>query len=797
MSFFSTAVKFLTLPLATASYRQQLPRTLLALGADAALLVFVLFAYLLLTVLPGLPPLSIVTDYRPKIPLRIYTADGALLGEFGEEHRDFVPIQEIPQVLKDALLSIEDSRFYEHGGVDYRGVTRALVADLTGGFHQGASTITMQVARNFFLSQEKTVKRKLTEALLAYRIESALNKEQILELYMNQIYLGQRTHGFASAARTYFNKSLPELTIAEAAMLAGIPQNPAKHNPAVNPVRAKARQMLVLKRMLQLGKITEAQYTGAFAQALKVSDRQLFTVHADHVAEMVRQEVFAQYQGETYTRGINVYTTLNSAEQNAAYNSLRSNVLAYDQRHGYRGPEDFITLPDDEDERDDAIDKVLARHPNSDNLVAAVVTEVSAKRVRAEPASGDTIEISGDGLRFAARALPANARAEPRIRIGSVIRAVRDAKGRWAISQMPEVEAAFVALNAEDGAYRALVGGFEFSRKQFNHVTSAWRQPGSSIKPFVYSAALEKGFSPATLVEDAPLSLPGGANGEAWEPQNDDGYDGPINLRRALARSKNIVAVRLLRAITPQYARDYLERFGFDAAKHPANLTMTLGSGSVTPLQMAGAYAVFANGGYKVAPHLIQKITDARGNVLRETAPPPVRQDEQRVIDGRNVFIMDSLLREVAHSGTGALAGQRLGRPDVAGKTGTTSDAVDGWFAGYAGDVVAIAWMGFDQPKSLGGREFGATLALPIWIDYMRQALAGKPLSERTPPAGISFVNGDWLYDEFNGDAGIKTLDIETHPASPENTSAPPDGESSASKPSTSNTATETAHEQH
>jgi penicillin-binding protein 1A len=763
LSFFSTVVKFLTLPLATANYRQQLPRTLLALGIDGALLTGALLVYQLLTVLPGLPPLDIVTDYRPKIPLRIYTADGALLGEFGEERRDFVPIQEIPPLMKDALLAIEDSRFYEHGGVDYRGVARALVADLTGGVRQGASTITMQVARNFFLSQEKTVKRKLTETLLAYRIESALSKDQILELYMNQIYLGQRTHGFASAARTYFNKRLSELTLAEAAMLAGIPQNPARHNPAVNPVRAKARQMMVLKRLRQLGKISEAQFAEAAAQPLAVSDRQLFAVHADHVAEMVRQEVYAQFQAETYTRGLNVYTTLNGPEQNAAYNSLRSNVLAYDQRHGYRGPEDYVDLPADEDERGEAIDRILAKHPNSDNLIAAVVTEVSSKKVRAEPASGDTIEISGDGLRFAARALQGKLKDGDRIRVGSVIRAVRDAKGRWSISQMPEVEAAFVALNAEDGSYRALVGGFDFSRRQFNHVTSAWRQPGSSIKPFIYSAALEKGYSPATQVDDAPLSLPSG-DGKAWEPQNDDGYDGPISLRRALARSKNVVAVRLLRAITPQYGRDYLERFGFDIAKHPADLTMTLGSGSVTPLQMAAAYAVFANGGYKVAPHLIQKITDSRGNVLQEAPQPPIRQDEQRVIDGRNAFIIDSMLREVAHTGTGALAGQRLGRPDVAGKTGTTSDAFDGWFAGYASDVVGVAWMGFDQPKSLGAREFGATLALPIWIDYMRQALAGKPVAERSPPDGVSFVDGDWLYDEFNNDSGVKELDIETLP---------------------------------
>ncbi|HLO61739.1 MAG TPA: PBP1A family penicillin-binding protein, partial [Azonexus sp.] len=661
MSFLSTVVSFLALPFATASYRQDLRRTLLALSADGLLLALLLAGAMLVTVLPGLPAFDVVTDYRPKIPLRIYTADGALLGEFGDEHRDFTPIKDIPQVLQDALLSIEDSRFYEHSGVDYRGVLRALVADVTGGFRQGASTITMQVARAFFLSQEKTVKRKLTEVVLAYRIESALSKDQILELYMNQIYLGQRTHGFAAAARTYFNKRLPELTLAEAAMLAGIPQNPAKHNPAVNPVRAKARQGLVLKRMLQLGKITQAQYAEATNQALKISRSLQFEAHADHVAELVRQELYARYKGDAYTQGLNVYTTLDKAEQNAAYDSVRRNVLAYDQRHGYRGPEGFVDLPGDADEQEEAIDRILAKHPSSDNLISAVVTDVSPKLVRAEPASGDTIEIKGDGLRFAAKALQPNAKVDARIRVGSVIRASQDGKGRWTISQMPEVDAAFVALNAEDGSYRAMVGGFDFSRNQFNHVTSAWRQPGSSIKPFVYSAALEKGFSPATLMNDAPLSLPGGENGQPWEPHNDDDFDGPMTLRQALARSKNVVAVRLLQAISPQYARDYLQRFGFDAARHPANLTMTLGSGSVTPLQLAGAYAVFANGGFRVTPHLIQKITDARGAVLWEAPLPPAREDEQRAIDPRNAFIMDSMLREVVRSGTGAAATQRLG----------------------------------------------------------------------------------------------------------------------------------------
>jgi penicillin-binding protein 1A len=516
--------------------------------------------------------------------------------------------------------------------------------------------------------------------------------------------------------------------------------------------------------MLHLGKITQAQFDEAVGESLKIGHSLQFEAHADHVAELVRQELFAQYQGDTYTQGFNVYTTLDKAGQNAAYDSVRRNVLAYDQRHGYRGPEGFVELPNDADEQEDAIDRVLAKHSGSDNLIAAVVTEVSAKRVRAEPASGDTLEIKGDGLRFAARALQPNAKMDIKIRVGSVIRVSQDAKGRWSIAQMPEVDAAFVALNAEHGSYRAMVGGFDFSRNQFNHVTSAWRQPGSSIKPFVYSAALEKGFSPATLMNDAPLSLPGGKGGQPWEPRNDDGFDGTISLRDALARSKNVVAVRLLQAISPQYARDYLQRFGFDAAKHPANLTMVLGSGSVTPLQMAGAYAVFANGGFTVTPRLVQKITDARGNVLWEAPPPPARLEEQRAIDPRNAFIIDSMLREVARSGTGAQASQRLGRNDLAGKTGTTSDAVDGWFAGYSGNVVAVSWMGHDQPKSLGGREFGATLALPIWIDYMRQALSGKPPNKRKPPLGVSYVDGDWLYDEFKGDNGVKTLDVEESP---------------------------------
>ncbi|WP_394777773.1 penicillin-binding protein 1A [Undibacterium sp.] len=734
-------------------------------GIAAVILAFII-GYTLLVLVPNLPSLDAVTDYRPKIPLRVYTADNALIGEFGEEHRDFVSIKEIPQVMKDALLSIEDSRFYEHGGIDYRGATRALLADLSGGFHQGASTITMQVARNFFLTKEKTLTRKLTEILLSYRIEAALSKDQILELYMNQIYLGQRTHGFSSAARIYFNKPLKDLTLGEAAMLAGVPQNPARHNPAVNPIRAKERQQLVLKRMLELGRITQVQYDAALKEKIQVSSSQQFEAHADYVAELVRQNLYAQYKDETYTRGFKVYTTINKAEQDAAYDAVRRNVMNYDQRHGYRGPEAFVELPADEDERDDAIDEVLLKHPSNDQLVSAVVVEVTSKLIRAEPASGDTIEISGDGLRFAAKALQANANRDLKIRPGAVIRATQDAKGKWMLSQLPEVDAAFVALNSKDGSYRAMVGGFDFNRKKFNHVTSAWRQPGSSIKPFIYSAALEKGFSPATIINDAPLPLSSAdTGGQPWEPKNDDGkFDGPITMRKALAMSKNVASVRILRSISPRYAHDYLPRFGFEEDKQPVNLTLTLGTGSVTPVQLAGAYAVFANGGFQVTPWLIQKITDARGTLISETKAPPVASEDNRVIDGRNAYIIDTMLREVVRTGTGAMATQRLGRKDLAGKTGTTSDAVDGWFAGYAGDVVAVSWMGYDDPKSLGGREFGATLALPAWIDYMRQAMSGKPEIPRNLPEGVSFIDGDWMYNEFSTGNGVKTLDMDEQP---------------------------------
>jgi penicillin-binding protein 1A len=736
---------------------------LAAAAAAAAVATLALLAYLFLIVRPRLPELDAVLDYKPKIPLRIYTADKVLIGEFGEEHRDFVPVRKIPDMMKKAVLAIEDTRFYEHGGVDWVRVAGSMKANLAGGFRQGASTISMQVARNFYLTREKVISRKLNEVMLTWKIEDALTKDQILELYMNQIYLGQRSFGFAAAAQTYFGKSLDELSVAEIAMLAGLPKNPARHNPITNFKRAKVRQQVVLRRLLDVGYITDAQYEKARKETLHVSRKgQEFDTHADYVAELARQAAFSVFQEAAYTRGIVVRTTIVSRDQNAAYEAVRRNVIAYDQRHGYRGPEAFITLPENEDEREDEIDRALARLPGSDGLVGAVVLSASPREVRAETADGTDVTVTGDGLKFAAGALSAKARDAVRIRPGAVIRVTKEGRKSWAITQVPKVAAAFAAIDPQTGAYRAMVGGFDYGVQKLNHVTQAWRQPGSAIKPFVYSAAVEKGYGPATLIDDSPLELPGGANGEPWRPQNDDFvFDGPISMRSSLAKSKNVPSVRILRAVTVPYAHDYLGRFGFDLARHPQNLTMALGTGAVTPEQLASAYAVFANGGYRIRPYLVASIEDMDGKVLRVMERPARPDESARVLDPRNAFIMDSMLHEVARTGTGAAAVQRIGRPDIAGKTGTTSDAFDGWFGGYGGGIVAVAWMGYDEPKSLGGREFGSTLALPIWIDYMRSALAGRPIVERPVPEGVVQVNGDWVMEEHANDPAVRAIDLD------------------------------------
>jgi len=709
---------------------------------------------------PNLPSLDTITDYRPKIPLRIYSADNVLLGEFGEERRNLVHIKDIPDVMKKAVLAIEDSNFYEHGGVDYWGILRAAVHNATGGARQGASTITQQVARNFFLSSEQTFKRKAYEALLAWKIEQNLTKDQILEVYMNQIYLGQRAYGFSSAAQIYFGKNLKDISVAEAAMLAGLPKAPSAYNPVVNPKRAKVRQQYILQRMAQLGYITPAQYEAAKNEQLKVkTDSSAFGVHAEYVAEMARQLVYEQFKEETYTRGLNVFTTITKADQDAAYLALRSGVMEYEKRHPYRGPESYVDLPANKSEADEIVETELAEHPDSDNIVAAMVLSAAADKVVAVTASGEEITIKGAGLAMGKSWLSDKNPPNKRIRRGAVIRVMQDDKD-WQITQMPEVESAFVSASTEDGAIKAMVGGFDYNRNKFNHVTQAWRQPGSSFKPFIYSASLERGLSPGTMINDAPISFDAGqTGGQAWEPKNYDGkYEGPMTMRRGLTKSKNMISIRILHRIGAKYGQEYTTRFGFDAERNPPYLTLALGAGGVTPMQMAGAYAVFANGGYKISPYLIAKVTDANGKVLSQANPDKAGDEKNRVIDERNAFLMDSMLKDVVRFGTATRA-LSLKRPDIAGKTGTTNDSIDAWFAGYQAKLVGIAWIGFDQPKNLGNKETGGGLALPIWISYMGKALKSIPVEERPIPQGIIAQDGEYYYAENPPGVGIDSLE--------------------------------------
>ena len=746
------------------------------LAVGLAVIGALLVGFTLIMAYPKLPPLDSLTDYRPKIPLRIFSADNVLLGEFGEERRNLVRIKDIPDIMKKAVLAIEDDRFYEHGGVDYLGILRAAIHNASGGARQGASTITQQVARNFFLSSEQTLKRKVYEILLAWKIEQNLTKDQILEVYLNQIYLGQRAYGFSSAAQVYFGKKLAEVSIAEAAMLAGLPKAPSAYNPVVNPKRAKVRQQYILYRMHQLGYITDAQFAAARSEELKIkTDATEFGVHAEYVAEMTRQLVYEQFKEETYTRGLTVFTTITKADQDAAYLALRRGVMDYEKRHGYRGPEGFMEIPANKEEADEAIEVELADHPDSDDIIAAVVLEASPKMVRAVLASGEDITITGAGLSFAAGSLSDKTPPNRRVMRGAIIRIAQDNRV-WSITQMPDVQAAFVSASTDDGAIRSLVGGFDFNRNKFNHVTQAWRQPGSSFKPFIYSASLEKGLSPATTINDSPISFGAGqTGGQAWEPKNYDGkYEGPMSMRKGLTKSKNMISIRILNKIGAKYGQEYASRFGFDAERNPAYLTLALGAGAVTPLQMAGAYAVFANGGYKVSPYLIAKITDADGRVLSQVVPDKAGNEANRVIDVRNAFLMDSMLKDVVKFGTATKA-LSLKRTDLAGKTGTTNDSFDAWFAGYQPNLVGIAWIGFDQPKNLGNRETGGGLALPIWIGYMQKVLKDVPISDRLVPSGLMQANGDYYYDENPPGSGISSIGVPERPSAPAEAEKPQD----------------------
>jgi penicillin-binding protein 1A len=688
-----------------------------------------------------------------------------LIGEFGEEHRDLASIDEVPERLKNAIIAAEDERFYRHSGVDYIGVLRAAYSNFTSGVvRQGASTITMQVARNFFLTKEKTLTRKFSEALLAFKIEHSLSKDKILEIYMNQIYLGQRSYGFASAARVYFGKTLKNISLAESAMLAGLPKAPSRFNPVVNPARAKTRQLYVLRRMEELNLISNQEFQDTKKEPLKVVYKKHklreFPLRADYVAEMARQEVYKRYKEETYTKGLRVHTTVRQLDQEAAYKAVRQGVMDHDRRQGYRGPEAVIDLPKNginQQELEDALEDVT----DSDGIHAAVVLAVNSKFVRAYRKGGESIKISGEGLKFAKKFLSGKVgTGQQRIRPGSLIRVIKGEKGAWQIVQLPKAEAALVSINPEDGAIRALVGGFDFNHNQFNHITQALRQPGSSFKPFIYSASLEKGFTPATVINDAPISFTAEETGsKPWEPRNYAGkFAGPLRMREALAKSKNLVSIRILQAIGVQYAQDYITRFGFNPKHHPPYLPMALGAGSATPMQMVIGYAAFANGGFRISPYLIQRIEDEKGNVLEQARPALAGRDAKQIIDPRNAFLMTSMLKDVVQRGT-AIRAKQLGRNDLAGKTGTTNNFVDAWFCGFQTNLVAVTWVGFDRPKSLGNKETGSRAALPMWMSYMGKALKDVPKADDTTPDDI--VPNGIVMARINPETGFREEDGE------------------------------------
>jgi penicillin-binding protein 1A len=754
-----------------------------ALAALAvALLPFLLLSLAALLTYPALPSLDILTDYRPNIPLRIYSAEGTLLGEFGQERRALVKISEVPQLMKNAILAAEDERFYEHGGVDYIGVLRAAISNFTsGGVKQGASTITMQVARNFFLTKEKTLARKFNEMMLAFKIEHNFSKDEILELYINQIYLGQRAYGFTTAAQIYFGKPLPQLTVAEMAMLAGLPKAPSAFNPVVNPKRAKLRQTYVLRRMHELGFIDTATLEIAKAEPMIAKrPNQEFSVKSDYLTEMVRQVMYDRYQDDAYTQGLSVYTTIRQLDQQAAYNSLRAGVLEYDRRHGYRGPEGYINLQESNSE--ELLEDALQEVTDSGDLLPAVAQIVSAKNITAYVKGGQVITVNADGLKFAQQNLGEKLTPNQRIRVGSLIRVQLSSKGEWQIAQLPQVESAFVSANPRDGAIYSLVGGFDFNRNQFNHVTQAWRQPGSSFKPFIYSAALEKGFTPASIINDAPLVIDSIETGnEPWYPKNyDDKFEGPMRMRAGLIKSKNLVSIRILQAIGPVYARDYVTKFGFDKEKHGAYLTMALGAGSVTPIQLLTGYSVFANGGYKITPYFIQRIEDSQGKILDQAGPVKAGDDAERVIDVRNAYTMVNMMQDVVRHGT-AIRAMELKRTDLAGKTGTTSDSLDAWFCGFHPTLVGISWIGFDNPRSLGDKETGGGAALPIWMGYMEKILPGVPEAVYTMPENMVAAR---INENGKRDPAGNRIDYFYKEFLPEEQSAIPDQPANPSEPS-------------
>ena len=709
-----------------------------------------LVAIAILVTYPKLPSLDSLQHYQPKMPLTIYSADGEVIGIYGEQRREFTKIGDFPEALRNAVIAAEDKRFYQHWGVDVWGVARAAVDNVVaGGVQSGASTITQQVAKNFYLSSEKTFTRKFNEALLAYKIEQSLSKDKILELYFNQIYLGQRAYGFASAAQIYFNKDVRELTLAEAAMLAGLPKAPSAYNPIVNPERAKLRQKYILNNMLEEKMITLQQRDQALNEELHYERFvQKIDQSALYVAEMVRQELYEKYGEDAYTQGFKVYTTVRTDHQKVATEALRKALRNFDRGSSYRGAESYIDLSKGEDV-EETVSQYLSGLYTVDKMVPAVVLDVTKrKNVVIQLPSGKRVTLDGRSLGFAARAVNNEKMGESRIRRGSVIR-VRNNGGRWVVVQEPLLQGALVSLDAKTGAVRALVGGYDFHSKTFNRAAQAMRQPGSTFKPFVYSAALSKGMTASTMVNDAPISLPGkGANGSVWTPKNSDGrYSGYITLRQALTASKNMVSIRILMSIGVGYAQQYIQRFGFKPSELPASLSMALGTGETTPLKIAEAYSVFANGGYRVSSHVIDKIYDSDGRLRAQMQPLVAGQNAPQAIDPRNAYIMYKIMQDVVRVGT-ARGAAALGRSDIAGKTGTTNDNKDAWFVGFNPDVVTAVYIGFDKPKSMGRAGYGGTIAVPVWVDYMRFALKGRQGKGMKVPEGVVSSNGEYYMKE-------------------------------------------------
>lgn len=709
-----------------------------------------LVAIAILVTYPKLPSLDSLQHYQPKMPLTIYSADGEVIGIYGEQRREFTKIGDFPEVLRNAVIAAEDKRFYQHWGVDVWGVARAVVGNIVaGGVQSGASTITQQVAKNFYLSSEKTFTRKFNEALLAYKIEQSLSKDKILELYFNQIYLGQRAYGFASAAQIYFNKDVRELTLAEAAMLAGLPKAPSAYNPIVNPERAKLRQKYILNNMLEEKMITLQQRDQALNEELHYERFvQKIDQSALYVAEMVRQELYEKYGEDAYTQGFKVYTTVRTDHQKVATEALRKALRNFDRGSSYRGAESYIDLSKGEDV-EETVSQYLSGLYTVDKMVPAVVLDVTKrKNVVIQLPSGKRVTLDGRSLGFAARAVNNEKMGESRIRRGSVIR-VKNNGGRWVVVQEPLLQGALVSLDAKTGAVRALVGGYDFHSKTFNRAAQAMRQPGSTFKPFIYSAALSKGMTASTMVNDAPISLPGkGANGSVWTPKNSDGrYSGYITLRQALTASKNMVSIRILMSIGVGYAQQYIQRFGFKPSELPASLSMALGTGETTPLKIAEAYSVFANGGYRVSSHVIDKIYDSDGRLRAQMQPLVAGQNAPQAIDPRNAYIMYKIMQDVVRVGT-ARGAAALGRSDIAGKTGTTNDNKDAWFVGFNPDVVTAVYIGFDKPKSMGRAGYGGTIAVPVWVDYMRFALKGGQGKGMKVPEGVVSSNGEYYMKE-------------------------------------------------